>query len=228
MMNRQIMIVVMLAILATSVAAQVEFTFEGFSKVDPIQDQPGSIVEIFGIANPPAGIPNPIPLDFDNNQYTISVTGLLIDTFAWDQVAGIKEVVFLGGEFAIYEDAIGGTPGDWADIATFTDGDMLLHGMVDNGWRMMLDDPFGWGIYSGSAIGTCDLDGGSAIPLMEIIGYPFADWDFIGTGISDPNPPFITIPDGYDRVFGLKLMYPQGPTGNDDVTWGQLKNIFSD
>ncbi len=227
-MNRQIMIVVMLAILATSVAAQVEFTFEGFSKVDPIQDQPGSIVEIYGIANPPAGIPNPIPLDFDNNQYTICVTGLLIDSFMWDQPAGIKEVIFVGGQFSIFEDAIGGTPGDWADTSTFLDGDLLLHGMVDDGWRMLLDDPFGWGIYSGSANGTCDLDGGSAIPLMEMIGYPFDDWDFFGTGISDPNPPFITVPGGYDRVFGIKLMFPQGPTGNDNVTWGQVKNIFAD
>ncbi|MBT4292726.1 hypothetical protein HOD41_08540 [bacterium] len=227
MFNKQLALVIMLALLATSTFAQVEFTFEGYSKVSPAQDTPGSLVEVFGIANPPLATPNPIPLDYDNFQYTLCVTGLLIETFEWNPANGIKEVVFTGGEFAIYKDALsGGSLGVWSDSSTFADGEMILRGTIDNGMTMLLSDPFGWDIYSGSSIGTCDLDGGSSMELIELIGYNLSGWGFTGTGISDPSPPFFTVPDGYDRVFGTKILYPGNPTENNTATWGQIKTMF--
>lgn len=227
MLNKQLSLVVILVILAASTFAQVEFTFEGYSKVSPAQDTPGSFIEVYGIACTPLAVPNPIPLDFDNYQYTLCVSGLSIETVDWNQNSGTKEIVLKGGEFSIYKDAInGGSLGVWIDSSTFIDGEMILHGLIDDGVTMLLSDPFNSGIYSGSSIGTCDLDGGSSLDLIESIGYNLIDWGFVGTGISDPHPPFFTVPEGYDRVFGTRILYQGNPTENNSTTMGQLKNMF--
>ncbi len=223
-MKRLVMIALALLV-AVPAAAQVEFTFEGYAVYTPAPDMVGCTVDVYGIANPPVSVPTPIPTNFFDNEYTIHVSGMTSVSY----VAGFdtKDWVFNQGVVRIYEDAIaGGTAGDYAAPGTFVDGLMLLEAVVDDGWEMHLDDPFGFGQYTGAGIGTCDMVGGDAHGLLVSMGYTLDDWVFSGTGIAEPWIPFITVPDGYHHVFGVKIIFPYDPTANEDLNWGGVKALF--
>ncbi len=225
-MKRLVMIALALMV-AVPAVGQVEFTFEGFAKYNPGPDQVGAGLTVYGIANPAVSMPAPIPVDFDNFQYTVHVSDMTVATYAHDMGLSTKDYTFIGGMLRIYEDPIvGGTAGDYAAPGTFTDGAMLLEAAVDDGWEMHLDDPLGWMVYSGAGIGTCDIVGGGELPLLQSWGWDLNDWVFAGTAISEPWYPFIQVPDGYHHVFGVKLIYPHDPTSNEDSTWGEVKTLF--
>ena len=46
-----------------------------------------------------------------------------------------------------------------------------------------------------------------------------------GTGVGEPSP-FIQVPNGYDYIFGVKIIFPYDPTPNEDSTFGALKNLY--
>lgn len=215
--------VVILAVIPAS--GQVEFTFEGFAMMQPGIDQVGATLTVYGIANPPASAPTPLPMDFVNNQYTLAVTGMVVTAFAENPVIATKDFDFQGGTIQIFgEPIIGGSAADYANTGTFTDGDMMVQAAVDDGWSMLLDNPIGFG-YSGAGIGTCDLNGGSSLGDLQSYGFPTDDWTFAGSAIAEPSF-FITVPAGYNYVFGVKIIFPYDPTPNADATWSQVKNLF--
>lgn len=213
---------------AVPAMAQVEFTFEGFAAFDPGTEMQGATMTVYGIANPPVSVPTPIPTDFTNNQYTIAIDGMLVVGYNFDGVNFTKSYTFTGGTIRIYEDAIaGGTAGDYANPGTFVDGNLLLQASVDDGWTMDLNNAFypaGW--FSGAGIGTCDMTGGSALPELVGLTYPLDNWTFAGTGISEPYPPIITVPAGYDYVFGTKIIFPYNATATEPTSWGNVKTLY--
>lgn len=230
-MNRSRMFGLMLALalcVAVPAMAQVEFTFEGFAAFDPGTEMQGATMTVYGIANPPMSVPTPVPTDFAANQYTVAIGGMLTAGYAFDGINFTKSYMFTGGTISIYEDAIaGGTAGDYANPSTFVDGSLLLQASVDDGWSMDLNNasyPFGW--FSGAGIGTCDMNGGSALSDLIGMNYPLIDWTFAGTGISEPMVPFITVPAGYDYVFGTKIIFPYNPTATEGKSWGEVKTLF--
>ena len=212
---------------AVPALGQVEFTFEGYAAYAAGPDQAGAVMTVYGIANPPVSMPTPIPVDFATNQYTVAITGMVVDSYVFNGVAQTKNYVFNGGTLQIYENAIaGGTAANYAVPATFTDGTMLLQAAVDDGWTMDLNDPFGFGQFSGAGIGTCDMNGGSELGTLIGMDYPLNDWTFAGTGIAEPWFPFFTVPAGYHHLFGVKVIFPYDPTPNEDASWGQVKTLF--
>ena len=228
-MNRRGWAVLAILTLALSVPAlaQVEITFEGYAAYTPAPDMVGAMLTVYGVANPAVSAPTPFPADFDNYQYTVAVTGMLVTSYTYDGADLTKSYVFQGGTIDIYEDAkVGGTAGDFANPSTFTDGTLLLEAAVDDGWEMLLNATMGFGVFAGAGIGTCDMIGGSYLPLLEAMQYPLDDWTFAGTGISEPWPPFFTVPAGYDHVFGVKITFPYNPTPNDDTSWSRVKTLF--
>jgi len=220
------LILTALVILAVVPASgQVEFTFEGFAVMSPGIDLTGATLSVYGIANPPASTPTPLPLDFANNQYTISVNDMLVTGFVQDLGNATKDFDFTGGVLSIFEDAIAtGTSADYANQASFTDGDMIVQASVDAGWEMHLDNPIGFG-YSGAGIGTCDINGGSSLGDLQTYGYPLDNWTFAGTAIAEPSS-FVNVPNGYNYVFGIKIIFPYDPTPNEDATWSHVKNLY--
>ncbi len=215
----------MVLVAAVPVLGQVEFTFEGFSKSTLGQDTVGSSYTVLGIANPPVSAPTPLPMDFASNQYTIRVVNMALTAFTFTPGLSMKEYVFNGAVIEIYEDAIaGGTAANYANEATFTDGVMLLQAAVDPNWDMLLDNPIGFG-FSGAGIGTCVLNGGSELAYLLGLEFPMGGWTFAGTGIAEPSF-FVSVPAGFDLVFGIKIIFPFDPTGNDDASWGDLKTMF--
>ncbi len=212
---------------AVPALGQVEFTFEGYAKFAPGPGQVGAVMTVYGIANPPVSTPTPIPVDFSTNQYTVAVTGMVVDSYIFNGAALTKDYAFHAGTLRIYADAIaGGTAGNYAAPATFTDGTMLLQAAVDDGWTLDLNDPFGFGQYSGAGIGTCDMNGGSELGTLSAMDYPLNDWTFAGTGVAEPWFPFFTVPAGYHYLFGVKVIFPYDPTPNEDSSWGGVKSLF--
>jgi len=218
---------VLVLVAAVPVLGQVEFTFEGFSKSTLGQDVVGSTYTVLGIANPAVSAPTPLAMDFANNEYTIRVTGLTLAAFAEDLAIGAKTYAFNGGLIEIFEDAkVGGTAAAYAAEGTFVDGTMLLQAVVDPNWEMRLDNPppglFG---YSGNGVGSCDLTGGSELPMLIGMEFTTDNWTFAGTGIEEDNF-FNTIPPGYDLKFGTKVIFPFDPTPADEASWGEVKSLF--
>ena len=217
-----------LAMIPTSALSQVEFTFEGMADMDPGIDMVGAMMTVYGIANPPVSLPTPIPMDFFNNQYTVVCNDMVVQTFNLDPVAFMKDFMFSGGFLSIYGDPIAtGTPADYANPATFSDGELLLQYAVEPGWLMHLDNPMGppFGWYSGAGAGPCNVVGGTQMSLLEVMEYPMNGWTFAGTGISEPNM-FDAPEPGYEYIFGVKILFPYDPTPNEATTWGQLKTLY--
>lgn len=226
-LTRAALVAVVLAIFALPAAAEVELTFEGYSWYIPTLDFVGSTMMVAGVANPPAIAPPPMVMDFDNYEYTIWIDEMVVSAFVYDMADQKQVTDFTGGVIRIFRDLkAGGTPADFAVPATFTDGEMILAAMVHDGWKMQLADPFGMS-FAGSGVGLCDFfDGIRLADLIEIGGQPYLEnWTFAGTGISDPGF-FVTVPDGYDRLFGVKLVYPE-PVAVEGATWGELKSLFN-
>lgn len=224
-MFRTMILATLVALAVSPALGQVEFTFEGFAMMDPGIDQTGATMTVFGIANPAISAPTPLPMDFDTYQYTVAVTGMTVTSFVFDAPNSTKLFDFAGGTIRLYSDPIAtGTAGDYASPATFADGDMFVEAAVDDGWEMLLNNPLGFG-YSGAGIGTCALTGGSSLGDLQDLEFPLDGWTFAGTAISEPSL-FIQVPAGYHYVFGVKIIFPYDPTPNEDLTFGQIKNLY--
>lgn len=231
-LTRAALVLVVLFGMALPAVAQVEVTFEGYAKYAvPFGggiDAVGAVMDVYGYSNPPTTLPTPVDMDYVANQYTVHVSEMTVATYEEYNLAGLHKVVtFNGGVLRIYQDAkAGGTAADFANPATFTDGTLLLEGNVADGWVMDLSDPFGMGGFSGAGSGYLDFVGGAGLTEMNNLGGPdyLTKWTFAGTGISDPTF-FVSVPDGYQRIFGIKLFYP-GLVPNDEGSWGEVKNLY--
>lgn len=211
-------------LLAAPAGAAGEFIFYGYAQYVPAKDVVGATMDVYGIAAP-GSIAPPIALDFANYQYTVWVDDMVIATYS-NLPTYLKSSSFNGGVLRIYEDAKAtGTAADYANLATFTDGTLILQASVDDGWSyMLIDGPtIRDGIFVGSGSGRCDFNGGSRLGELVAGEYYLDDWSFLGTPVSDPNP---TVPAGFHRVFDVKIVAPNDPTPTEPQSWGQVKGSY--
>ena len=123
MVTKITMLLLALVLLAVPASAQQLFDFLGQADVPDAVGGTLSMYSIMPEVSPPV-VP-PLPLDFDNFEYTLVVTGLVLD----DLGAGTYPIqVYSGGTIAIFEDAA--TAADYANTGTFTDGTAILVGDV--------------------------------------------------------------------------------------------------
>jgi len=217
-------IVFMLVFVVSSAVAQSDtytINFDGYSGFESNPDSVGSVMEIYGTA---ATSECPFPMDSENFEYTAVVTGLVVESFEWDQTNRVKTLVFSGGTLSIYEDSE--TTADYANRETLSDGTLFLQSNIANGWQMTLDDGLDNGVYSGFAGGTCEFIAGSSLSQIMDSGLPNENWNFNGLSISDPSF-FFSVPDGYHRFCDLLITSPTDFTSNNSVTWGHMKTLFS-
>lgn len=121
---------------------------------------PGDTAVVLGRIVNGAAVATPLPLDWANFEYTIVVTGLVLDT------AGATSL-FSGGTVTIYQDAA--TPADWSLPASFSDGVAILSGPLAVFQHTMLTATLG------SAYGTVDWTGGSRVDDLapsDRVGWP--------------------------------------------------------
>ncbi len=218
-----------LGLAAAPAAAQGEFLFNGYSRtVSGSLDAVGSAIEVYGILSSTGGLSTPIPLDLDNYQYTVHVHGMTVASFTSSAIPfPMKTIVYEGGELEIWADPVaGGTPADYGAVGTFTDGEQILTAHVDDGWTLPMNDIDGNGAFTGTGSGTCDFYGGTQLGALMDAEYYFVDWPFTAPPVADPNPPFTTVPPGFERLFAVKLVPPNDPSPTEPATWGQVKGLF--
>jgi len=149
-------------------------------------------------------IDTPIPLDFDNYEYTLVVTGLRLD--ADNGTAGQD---YSGGTIVLYED--NGTPADYTNPATFVDGTPLLSGDLYGFLRRMFTSTLG------SGNGIVDWTGGTR--LGELAPADQTGWTFLVT-ISTRST--VTEP-GYDENWDGKVEPLEPVVPADATSIGELK-----
>lgn len=186
-------------VIAGPASAQQFFDFLGQANVPA---SVGGDLELHSIVVNNGQVDTPLPLDFDNFQYTLVVTGLTLDSDGFSQA-------YSGGSIALYEDA--GTAADYGTKATFTDGDAILTGTVVSLNRTMFTATMG------SLSGLVDWTGGSRID--DIAPADRLAWAFL-SGIRASST--VTQP-GYDEQWDGKVE-PQEPiVGTELQSWGSIK-----
>ncbi|HKK72330.1 MAG TPA: hypothetical protein VKA86_14035 [Candidatus Krumholzibacteria bacterium] len=186
-----------LALLAPSAAsAQQFFDFDGqatgYTTV-------GDVVTMVAVVGDP-GVDTPLPLDFASFQYTIVVESLDVDLISGNTTGLVT------GTIALYEDD--GTPADFADASTFTDGTALLTGEVES----LAITQFTATLGSGS--GLVDWTGGSRI--SDFRPSDRENWAFV----VNTSPATAS---GYDHRWDGKVE-PQEPVVDTEVrSWGGVK-----
>lgn len=200
MMRSLAMILALALLVPTSARAQQFFDFDGH--VTPYT-LVGDQVTMLSIVGDPSGVETPLPLDFANFQYTIVVTDLTVDLVAPPQTG------YVLGTIALYEDA--GTPADYADPSTFTDGTALLTGTLES----VLVQQFTATLGSGS--GVVNWTGGSRIG--DFHPDDRSNWSFL---ISVSSPTQI----GYGQRWDGKVEPLIPVVDGDDSSWGALKSEF--
>ena len=148
-------------------------------------------------------IDTPIPLDFDNYEYTIVVTGLTLD------VVNGNAQDYLPGTITMYED--NSTPWDYSNPATFTDGTVVLSGSLYSFTRQMLLSTLG------SGQGDVDWTGGTL--LGELAPADQTGWTFLVT-VSTRST--VTEP-GYDENWDGKVEPLEPVVSNEDTSISELK-----
>ncbi len=204
--------------------AGAEFVSFGYAKYTPAVDTVGATVDVYGILTDAGGFPTPIPFDFDNYQHTVHISAWTISSVS-NPSAMVRNVTLDGGMIEIFTD--NGTAADWANPATFTDGTMVLSANLQDGFGITMLDTNTDGLYSGFGSGMCDMVGGTRLGELTAAEYELANWIVNALNVADPDSgPGVTVPDGWDRVFDLKIVPPNDPTASDPATWSNVKSLF--
>ena len=202
-MKTRILILLIAAIAVTSpAAAQQLFDFLGQANI------PGGVgghLSMYSLMADPAPATTPLPLDFDNFEYTLVIANLPMT------VDGAPQE-YAGGSITIYEDA--GTAADYAFPATFVDGEAILSGTFAYLNRSMFTATLG------SALGQVDWTGGTR--LDDIAPGDRLDWPFF-TGINAMSSQ--TEP-GYDERWDGKVEPPDPIVADEQMNWGDVKSRF--
>lgn len=164
---------------------------------------PGGTAEAYGVVLD--GVATPLPLDFANYQYTIVVTGLVLDS------AGATSA-FSGGAVAIYRDDM--TAADWNAPATFTDGTAILTGTLTTLQHAMLTATLG------TASGYVDWTGGTR--LDELAPAAQAGWPFL-TGVSRAAS---QVAPGYTEKWDGKVEPTEDVVATELQSWSGVKALY--
>ena len=183
-------------------SAQQWFDFNGQTLLPAVV---GDALTSYTVVNNNGIIATPLPLDFDNFQYTIVITGLIMDIDNGD----LGGKTFSGGTITLYEDNT--TLADYTNPATFVDGVALLTGTFQIFNRIMFSSS------SGSGNGTVDWTGGTR--LGEFAPADQLNWTFVGA-IS--NRSSVTQP-GYDENWDGKVEPIEPVVSGESKSVGQLK-----
>ena len=198
-----ILLMAALLLVAAQAPAQQLFDFLGQAVV---ATAPGGTLTMYSVLNDPSPAGStPIPLDFANYQYTLVVTDLQLLVDGTPQQYG-------NGVIAIYQDAA--TPADYADPATFTDGEAILTGVVTTLTRMMFTATLG------NANGAVDWTGGTMLDLIapqDQTGWPF---------LSGINADSFNVEPGYDEQWDGKVEPTEPIVATEARTWSQVKALY--
>ncbi len=195
-------VVALLASAGAAVADPPNFDFFGYAQVPAA---PGGGLIVRSVLTNNGVVPTPIVLDFTTKQYTLVITG----TFA--SAAGIAQQ-YSGGTLSIYEDAIGGgTAANYASPATFTDGTLILTGVVDGNLTRNTFTPT-----LGNFIAKIDFTGGTRLGSLSTP----QDWPCGGGWSRSVSG----IPAGYQENWDGKI--DLAVVGVESKSWEGVKALY--
>ena len=198
-----LVIVMLTFIVSGSAMAQQAFDFNGMALLPAAE---GGTLTMYSIVRDAFPILTPIPLDFDNYEYTLVVTDLVLD------VDGITQF-YSNGTMVIYQDDM--TLADFADGSSFTNGSIILSGVITTLTHNLLP----W-LSNGSFSGLVNWTGGDN--LNDIAPEDQIGWRFLG-GTSNAAS---SVEPGYDEAWDGKVEPEDLIVDVDKVTWDELKAMF--
>ena len=184
-------------------AAQQLFDFNGQADVP---EQVGHSLTLVSRVYDPSPGEAPLPLDFEHYEYTLVVQDLVL---AYDG----RTQMYTNGRISLYRDA--GSPSNYMDGGTFTDGSVVLSGELGIFYRTMFPE-FGLG----SGRGTVDWTGGSE--LNEFAPQDQDEWPFL-TGISRRARQVLG---DYDENWDGKVEPRTPVVPNSRATWSGIKALY--
>ena len=189
-------------VMAGHAAAAQFFDFDAQAKMPTTI---GSSAEVYGIIVNGTAVDTPLPLDFANFEYTVVVTGLVLDS------SGTTSM-FSNGTVVIYEDAA--TTADWTDSASFSDGVAILSGTLATIQHTMLT------VSLGNGQGMVDWTGGSR--LNDLAPADQTAWPFL-TAISRSAT---QVEPGYTEKWDGKIEPTVEVVATELQSWSGLKVLF--
>ena len=160
---------------------------------------------VYGVIVNGAAVDAPIPLDFANHQYTI-VIGLIRET------DGTTSTFTHGDGVFIYEDAA--TAADWSDPASFTDGAVILSGVLGTLQHTMATATLG------SAAGYVDWTGGTR--LNDLAPADQSGWPFL-TAVSRAAS---QVQPGFTEQWDGKLEPTGDVVATEAQSWAGVKALY--
>lgn len=183
----------------------------GFGNVGDEYNSLGDVVQV-----------NPAMLtaDFTNNEYTYQFTDLT--AIADESAPPYLFLFYSNGRFRIFEDSktsgttrdYGVNPPNATAPSTFTDGTLILGGVVSN-FILTLDLSNNNGSFNGDITFDEGTQQGS-IPSASLNGWTFAGLTS-GSGTGTPE--------GYAHQVDGQVRVP-GPVPADNTSWGKVKNLY--
>ncbi len=206
MRTRITLLLLALLLIAVPASAQQLFDFLGQTVVPAAA---GGMLNMDSLIRDPAPATTPLPLDFANFEYTLVVTNL--ELISGDGTTASPQN-YANGTLTIYED--NSTAADYANPATFSDGEAILIGTITTLNRTMFT------LTHGSAAGWVDWVGGTHlddIAPVDQIGWPFL------TGISARST---VIEPGYSEQWDGKVEPEEPIVDTEDMSWGSVKALM--
>lgn len=184
------------------VQAQQVFDFNGQAMVPTVI---GGNLHMFAQIYDPFPALTPLPLDFDTYEYTLAISDLTLISDGFEQV-------YMGGNIYIYEDAA--TPGNYVNISSMTDGEIILGGVVTTLYRSMFTATLG------SAAGTVNWNWGTRVD--DIAPADQFNWPIVA-GI---NASATYVEAGFDENWDGKVEPMDTIIPNTDSTWQGVKTLY--
>ncbi len=204
MKTRSMILLALALAVASPLTAQAQQLFDYLGHAEVPGDVGGTLT-LRAVLTDPAPVATPVPLDFDAFQYTLVVTGLVLDVDGQTQS-------YSGGAIALYEDAA--TPADPADPASFADGTPVLEGVVTSLSRTMFTATLG------SVQGSVDWTGGAS--FADLAPLDASDWHIF----SGVNARAGTAPDGYDETWDGKVEPGDTSVADESLRWSDIKRMY--
>ena len=170
--------------------------------------------QVHAILNSPLGQPNPWSPWYPwqaGYEYTVVIDAIIVTynglPYPWvPGVNGSETADFNVASVSIYEDNT--TPADYANPGTFTDGTLVLSGVIQN---MIGEHTVYWGVVvftGGTGIGNLNSQCSGGLVGNDFINF------FIGTP-----------PAGYQESYDIQWICPEA-TDVQETTWGAVKGLY--
>ncbi|MFQ5601067.1 MAG: hypothetical protein ACE5G2_11010 [Candidatus Krumholzibacteriia bacterium] len=191
---------------SSSVHAQDPPNFDFLGFVPTVPSQIGGTFVLYSDMTNGGVVPTPIPMNFIGEQHTVVINGTL------SALVGPFSQHYSPVTVEIWTDVGPSTPTDFANPSTFTDGTLILSGVIDG---VLTRNMFPLG--TGNIVGQLDWTGGTR--LAEL-GANTLGWAVGGVVTENSG----NIPAGYVEMWDPLIDQPV--VAVDDDTWGAVKELY--